>query len=110
MEKYSGEVAGVTVDANGCPVSPIYLDANGVTIKAYDWAQVGDTGVINGITYTVVNESMLRQMVNNNEDISSWDISNVTTMSGMFYNTYSFNQDISSWDVGGVTEMGQMFK
>ena len=33
-----------------------------------------------------------------NQDISSWDVSNVTDMGGMFSNS-SFNQDISSWDV-----------
>ena len=36
----------------GCDV--VYLDENGVTIKACDDANVGDTGVINGVTYTVV--------------------------------------------------------
>ena len=29
-----------------------------------------------------------------NQDISSWDVSNVTDMSGMFYES-AFNQDIS---------------
>ena len=33
-----------------------------------------------------------------NQDISSWDVSNVTDMRGMFERS-SFNQDISSWDV-----------
>ena len=33
-----------------------------------------------------------------NQDIGSWDVSNVTNMSWMFENS-SFNQDIGSWDV-----------
>ena len=33
-----------------------------------------------------------------NQDISSWDVSNVENMSGMFYGS-PFNQDISSWGV-----------
>ena len=33
-----------------------------------------------------------------NQDISSWDVSNVTDMRSMFYDS-SFNQDISSWVV-----------
>ena len=45
--------------------NPIYLADNGVTIKACDDANVGDTGVINGLTYTVVDEAMLRQMAAN---------------------------------------------
>jgi len=31
------------------------------------------------------------------QDISNWDISNVTTMRYMFYNNKSFNQDLSKW-------------
>jgi surface protein len=38
-----------------------------------------------------------------NQDISSWDVSKVTDMSGMFYEATSFNQDISKWDVTNVT-------
>jgi len=43
-----------------------------------------------------------------NGDISNWDVSKVTDMYGMFYNS-SFNGDISNWDVSNVTEMGFMF-
>jgi surface protein len=54
---------------------------------------------------------------NFNQDISSWDVSNVTNMGEMFavdridgFTGYSaFNQDISSWDVSNVTNMGAMF-
>jgi surface protein len=34
-----------------------------------------------------------------NEDISGWDVSNVTNMHNMFACAKSFNQDISGWDV-----------
>jgi surface protein len=44
-----------------------------------------------------------------NQDIGSWDVSNVTDMSGMFKSATSFNQDISSWDVSRVSTMQQMF-
>ena len=44
-----------------------------------------------------------------NQDLSSWDVSNVTSMSVMFYNATSFNGDISTWDVSNVTSMGGMF-
>ena len=44
------------------------------------------------------------------ENISrSWDVSNVTSMSAMFYGAKKFNQNISNWDVSNVTNMGQMF-
>ena len=47
--------------------NPVYLADNGVTIKACDFASVGDTGVIDGVTYTVVDEAMLREMVETNK-------------------------------------------
>jgi surface protein len=44
-----------------------------------------------------------------NQDISSWDVSNVTNMRSMFSGARAFNQDIGGWDVSNVTNMGQMF-
>ena len=49
--------------------NPVYLDANGITIKAREWALAGDQGEINGVTYTVVDNVMLREMVDNGERI-----------------------------------------
>ncbi len=43
-----------------------------------------------------------------NGDISDWDVSNVTDMEGIF-NSSSFNKDISGWDVRNVTDMSNMF-
>ena len=44
-----------------------------------------------------------------NGNISSWDVSSVTDMSDMFIDAYSFNGNISSWDVSSVTDMSAMF-
>ena len=33
-----------------------------------------------------------------NEDINLWDVSSVTSLQGTFYQTYVFDQDIASWD------------
>ena len=46
---------------------------------------------------------------NFNQDISSWDVSNVTNMFAMFYDCKSFNQDISSWDVSKVKNVYNIF-
>jgi surface protein len=44
-----------------------------------------------------------------NQDIGSWDVSNVGDMSWMFAGAKNFNQDIGNWDVSGVTNMSYMF-
>ena len=44
-----------------------------------------------------------------NGDISKWDVSNVTSMYGMFGRAKKFNSDISNWDVSNVTSMRYMF-
>ncbi|MDB9994433.1 BspA family leucine-rich repeat surface protein, partial [Flavobacteriaceae bacterium] len=89
-------------------VNPIYLADNGITIKACDDANVGDTGVINGITYTVVDETMLREMIANEEDETKVVTTKVTDMERMFDFSF-FNLDISTWDTSNVTTMRYMF-
>lgn len=125
---------GVEVDENGVMQNPIFLDENGITIKAKDWSIIGDYGVINEIEYRVVSEDELRERILNDEDvtnvctskinlfswlfldkdqfnqnISSWDTSNITATNFMFYNANSFNQDIRYWDTSNITDMNFMF-
>lgn len=45
-----------------------------------------------------------------NQDISSWNTSNVIDMSSMFYGAMLFNQDISKWYTSKVTNMSSMFQ
>ena len=131
-EFYGDEMSFITSEAI-CESLPIYLAPNGVTIRACEWTNVGDTGVVDGVTYTVVDEEMLRDMVANeeditkvattkvtimatmfggsisNQDISSWDLSNVTNIAQMFRDATAFNQPIGNWDVSNVTIMQSMF-
>ena len=44
-----------------------------------------------------------------NGDVSEWDVSKVTDMSGMFHHASHFKGNISSWDVSSVTDMSDMF-
>ena len=113
---------------------PFYLDVNGVTIKARDWVTVGTTGQLGGVTYTAVDNTSLKSMADNDEDVTkvvttlvtemkelfankgtfdqdigSWDVSSVTNMYGMLAYATAFNQDIGSWDVSSVTNMYGMF-
>ena len=114
------------------PIFPIYLDLNGITIKAYDFALVGNEYELNGVSYTVVDDStidaqiananvnLFTTFVNNmselfkdnssfNSDINFWDTSNVTTMNSIFEKATAFNQDIGNWDTSSVTDMVGMF-
>lgn len=114
--------------------NPVYLDANGITVKAQDWAKPGDKGKIEGVEYTVVDNFSIKVLVQSgngnlcttrvtdmkglfggalefntfNADIRSWDVSNVTTMENMFVLSL-FNKPIGEWDVSKVTNMSQMF-
>ena len=49
------------------------------------------------------------QLLKSVGDLSGWDVSNVTDMSGMFCYCENLNQDLSSWDVSSVENMGAMF-
>jgi surface protein len=44
-----------------------------------------------------------------NQNISGWDVSNVTEMDWMFNGASLFNQNIGTWDVSNVKNMSQMF-
>jgi len=105
-----------------------YLAPNGVTCMCPN-AAVGDTGDPgNGIVYTKRTRNQITPQnaattctsgitdmnglfagyLSFNADISSWDVSQVTNMAYMFYET-NFNQPIGSWDVSNVVTMNHLF-
>lgn len=119
---------GIIVSAQAQSNTNFYLHNNGVTIKCSN-AAIGETGVVNGVEYTkrtrdqitpenasttctsgITDTSWLffNLFVDFDVDISTWDVSSVTDMTGMFSGA-SFNGDISKWDVSSVTDMTQMF-
>lgn len=53
--------------------------------------------------------SMFYEATEFNQDLSGWDVSNVTDMNNMFYYAQNFNGDLSAWDVSSVTNMTSMF-
>ena len=116
---YGDEISFITTDI---PCDVVYLDDNGITIKACEDAVVSEVGVVNGVEYTVVDRAMLAQMLENNEDVSKACTTKITDMGfnteeqvsffGTGWNTeikYPFNQDISNWDVSNVTDMSYLF-
>ncbi|MGM0588506.1 MAG: FG-GAP-like repeat-containing protein [Bacteroidota bacterium] len=103
------------------PTHKFYLAENGVTIKCPD-AAVGETGEVNGVTYTKRDRAGLDELISedeNNPELANTCTSGVEDMSSLFLNknikragallSSSFNQDISSWDVSSVTNMRRMF-
>ena len=86
----------------------IILDENNITIKCL-MAEIGETAIVQGKEYTVVNEGQLREMVDNDEDVSCVCTSKISDMSSLFENKLKFNQDISSWDTSNVNNMENMF-
>ena len=104
----SFEEVSLFVDGNGSN-NAVYLASNGVTIKASAGAQNNEQGRIGNITYTVVDLETLKFEISQEGDVSTLVTSLVTDMSDLFNNNSTFNQDISSWDVSNVTNMGYMF-
>merc|ERR1712238_543812 len=91
-----------------CPDSVVLNDTNAKdmlseyssdkeAIKCFDTSQV-----------TTMEYPFMKNFVN--ADISSWDVSSVTSMSGMFAYATKFNGDVSDWDVSSVTDMNFMFE
>lgn len=112
-----------------------YRGPNGITIHC-DAALVGETGEVDGITYTKLDRdgvislivagnygalettctsgitemnAMFQSVGDFDHDISHWDVSSVTDMREMFNSALIFNQDLSGWDTGSVTNMYRMF-
>ena len=108
---------------------------NGVTIVC-DAAQVGDRGILGGVTYVkrskrqitsgnaattctsgVTNMAYLfgaqyasNGLTNFNANVNHWDVSDVRTMEGMFRYAENFRRTLRHWDTSSVTNMKHMFQ
>ena len=128
----SFEDVSLFVDANGNN-NAVYVGPNNI-VMASAGAVNNEQGNIGNVTYTVVNLTTLKFLIeqgddvtkvvpslvtdmvnlfkNNstfNQNLSSWDVSNVTNMNSMFMSAFAFNQPIGNWDVSNVIYMNAMF-
>jgi surface protein len=89
-----------------------FLDDNGVTIKLKSGYPAGTRGLLegdsSGTIYTAVDNAMLSAMNPATDDYTVICTTLVTDLNREFFRT-SFNQDISSWDVSNVNDMSKMF-
>ena len=70
-------------------------------------ASVGDTATLDGLVYTVVDNSTIQGQVDNGNVNLCTTL--VTNMTDVFKDKSSFNSNINFWDVSNVTNMTDMF-
>ena len=92
------------------------LKSNSSAIQAIDTSQMTHFyeslgGIENGIIADFPTDPRaFRKMVDFDQPIGCWDVSNVTDMGYLFANAQMFSQDISAWDTSKVTDMTYMFR
>lgn len=111
-------------DAQWSTATRSFYDCDNLIINAIDqpdlsnvtsaYAMFGGSNVTGDLSSWDVSSITSMQFMFNgatqfNSDLSSWDVSQVTNMYEMFENASSFNSDLDSWDVSQVTDMTRMF-
>lgn len=87
----------------------IYRAENQVTLKASSEAEIGKEYLFEGKSYLIVDDSLIREVVKTERDLSTIVTTKVTDMSYLFYNSTLRDPQISSWDVSNVKSMSWMF-
>ena len=113
----AGRGVGATGQVDGDNSGKIYTAVNETQLRAI--INEGDANTdLTGFCTTLVTNMEGTQPdlevipfinVDSNQNISSWDVSNVTDMTNMFYSATSFNQPLNNWDVSSVNSIRNMF-
>jgi surface protein len=100
--------AALKTAVNNC----LAIDATGVACCSQG-ADCGAAGTVEMPLWDVSQVTSMSELFyykgSFNADISRWDTSSVTTMYRMFAYAEAFNQDIGTWDTSSVTTMKYMF-
>tara|TARA_B110000459_G_scaffold188491_1_gene221745 strand:- start:377 stop:1192 length:816 start_codon:yes stop_codon:yes gene_type:complete len=110
---YSGSTqvwpdSGYLFSGNNELITAVNLWTGNATQRAQALSTYGEINTWNTVNITDVT-SLFENKYTFNDDISNWNMSNVENMYSMFQRAYAFNQDIGSWDMSSVTNMVQMF-
>ena len=84
----------------------------GSTILVGDYESSGESVVYPkcGVSDIRITFDQLRTKIENGEDVTTVCTDAITSMYDLFYEIENFSQDISNWDVSNVTEMDWMFE
>lgn len=86
-----------------------WLNNNPQAIDTYGYIWTWDVSLIEDFSALFSSTVYTTHATSFNDNISTWDTSNATDMSTMFYGCTDFDNDISEWDVSNVRTMQQMF-
>ena len=120
---HTGSKSDMFTGSQGYIPITIILDADGRISEAdlrtaiANWDSVQKDSIIEQIgdisTWDTTNVTSMSNLFSNrntfNENISAWNTSNVTDMNHMFYQSDAFTGDLSNWNVSNVKNMASMF-
>ena len=105
-------VDGVQFDIGGRTGSGVTTVDHGnpiTLVEIKDWDTTDDDVSTCDVSHLTSFDSAFYQKSTFNQDISSWDTSSITNMRAMFFHATAFNQNIGSWDVSRVENMSSIF-
>ena len=118
----SGQFTYDENDATSCLTSKVLPNSNGLSTNAghnlrhivLEWVAGRTSEIIEGYghisDWNVSHITNMKNLFYNTpaiaDDISKWQTGSVTTMESMFRSNSAFNSDISAWNTGAVTSMG----
>lgn len=113
----SGDYPAIYLNNSGDIDKLVSIDQWGITQwQALDQAFFGASNMIYNATDVpdLSQVTSLRGMFTGassfNGDIGDWNVSTITDMGGMFFQASSFNRDIGDWNVSNVIDMTLMFE